>query len=94
MNDQPRRLERNTDDKIIAGVASGVADFLGVDPSIVRVIWALTFFLGGLGFIVYVVLWIVVPEAGSQRTVAHDIRDNTTTSKAGSDEPAPDEPAN
>ena len=62
MNDRPRRLERNPDDKVIAGVASGVADFFGLDPTVVRVVWALTMLIGGLGVIVYIILWIVVPE--------------------------------
>ena len=83
MNDRPRRLQRNPDDKVIAGVASGVADFFGLDPTIVRVVWALTILLGGLGVIVYIILWIVVPEGDSDRTVAHDLRDGAT----GSTEP-------
>jgi len=62
MNDRPRRLQRNPDDKVIAGVASGVADFFGLDPAVVRVVWALTILLGGLGVILYIILWIVVPE--------------------------------
>ncbi len=80
MNDKPRRLQRNPDDKVIAGVASGVADFFGLDPTVVRVIWALTILLGGLGVIVYIILWIVVPEGDSDRTVAHDLRDSGTGS--------------
>lgn len=62
MSDQPKRLQRSND-KMIAGVAGGVADYLGVDPSIVRVVWALTILFGGLGIVVYVILWIVLPEA-------------------------------
>ncbi len=80
MNDRPRRLERNPDDKVIAGVASGVADFFGLDPTVVRVVWALTILLGGLGVIVYIILWIVVPEGDSDRTVAHDLRDRAAGS--------------
>ena len=75
MSDQPKRLQRNTNDQMIAGVASGVADYFGVDRSIVRVLWALSVLFGGLGVVVYVILWIVVPEAGSDRTVADDLRD-------------------
>ncbi len=82
MNDQPRRLERNPDDKVIAGVASGVADFFGIDRTVVRVVWALTMLLGGLGVIVYIALWIVVPEGDSDRTVAHDLRDKATGTTA------------
>ena len=80
MNDRPRRLQRNPDDKVIAGVASGVADFFGLDPTVVRVVWALTILLGGLGVIVYIILWIVVPEGDSDRTPAHDLRDKATGS--------------
>lgn len=92
MNDQPRRLQRNPNDKVIAGVASGIADFFGLDPTVVRVIWALTMLLGGLGVIVYIILWIVVPEGDSDRTVAHDLRDKTTGSTTYPDaSPPPDE---
>ncbi len=80
MNDRPRRLQRNPDDKVIAGVASGVADFFGLDPTIVRVVWTLTILLGGLGVIVYIILWIVVPEGNSDRTLAHDLRDKAAGS--------------
>ncbi len=71
MNDRPRRLERNPDDKVIARVA---------DPTVVRVVWAVTMLLGGLGVIVYIILWIVVSEGNSDRTLAHDLRDKATGS--------------
>lgn len=58
-----QRLYRSRDDRIIAGVAGGVADYLRLDPSIVRIVWAiLAVFSGGLLFLVYIVMWIVVPE--------------------------------
>jgi phage shock protein PspC (stress-responsive transcriptional regulator) len=60
---QTKRLERDTSNKVIAGVASGVANYFEIDPTIVRVLWALTILFGGLGFVVYIVMWIVVPEA-------------------------------
>ncbi len=62
---EPRRLERDTNHKMIAGVASGVANYFNLDPTIVRVLWAVTSLLGGFGVIVYVIMWIVVPEAGT-----------------------------
>lgn len=79
MADQTKRLERDTSNKMIAGVAAGVANYFGIDPTVVRVLWALTIFFGGLGFIVYVVMWILVPEA-----------DPTSTPTSGS---APDDSA-
>jgi phage shock protein C len=60
MND---RLYRSRDDRIISGVAAGVAERLDLDPSLVRVGWAILMVLtGGLAFLVYLVLWAVTPE--------------------------------
>lgn len=58
-----QRLYRSRDDRMIAGVAGGVADHLGVDPSIVRILWALlAIFSGGIFFLLYLVMMVVVPE--------------------------------
>lgn len=58
------RLYRSRVDRIMGGVAGGVAAYLSLDPSIARIIWAvLVFATGGLMLLVYVVMWIVVPEA-------------------------------
>jgi phage shock protein PspC (stress-responsive transcriptional regulator) len=60
------RLYRSRDDRMLAGVAAGVADTLDADPSLVRIIWALLAILtGGIAFVVYIVMAIVVPEAPS-----------------------------
>jgi phage shock protein C len=57
------RLYRSHDDRVIAGVAGGVAEMVDADPSIIRVVWAVLVVLtGGLALLVYVVLAIVVPE--------------------------------
>lgn len=58
------RLYRSTTDRSLAGVAGGLAAYLGVDPSIVRVAWVLLAIVtGGLAAVVYIVMAIVVPEA-------------------------------
>lgn len=58
------RLYRSRDDRMLAGVAAGVAETLDADPSIVRIVWALLAILtGGIGILVYIVMAIVVPEA-------------------------------
>jgi len=58
------RLYRSRDDRMLAGVAGGVAETLDADPSLVRILWALlAIFTGGLAFVVYIVMAIVVPEA-------------------------------
>ena len=57
-----RRLYRDTSDKFIGGVCSGIAAYLNVDPAIVRILFAIITFGGfGLGFMAYIILWIVLP---------------------------------
>jgi phage shock protein C len=58
-----RRLYRSRRDSVLGGVAGGVADYLDVDPSIVRIVWAvLALLTGGLFLVLYIVMWIVVPQ--------------------------------
>jgi phage shock protein C len=58
------RLYRMKTDRMLAGVASGVADSLAIDPSIVRIFWIiLTLMTGGLMLLLYVAMAIIVPEA-------------------------------
>jgi phage shock protein PspC (stress-responsive transcriptional regulator) len=66
-----RRLYRSRRDSILGGVAAGVADYFDMDPSIVRVVWAvLALVTGGIFLVLYIVMWIVVPEGPSAATVA------------------------
>jgi len=56
------RLYRDSGDKMIGGVCSGIANYLGIDPAIVRILFAIISFGGfGLGFLAYIILWIVLP---------------------------------
>ncbi len=57
------RLYRSRHDRMLAGVAGGLAEMWGADPSLVRVIWALlVIFTGGLALLVYIVMALVVPD--------------------------------
>ncbi|MDR6786561.1 phage shock protein C [Pedobacter africanus] len=57
-----KRLFRNEHDKVIAGVSSGVAEYMEVDVTIIRLLFVLsTIFLVGTGILVYIIMWIVVP---------------------------------
>ncbi len=59
----PRKLTRNTSDKMLGGVSSGLADYLNVDVTIVRLAFVgLTIITGGVGAIGYLAGWIVIPE--------------------------------
>jgi phage shock protein C len=58
-----RRLYKSPTERVISGVGGGVAEYLDADPTIVRVIWALLALItGGVFFVLYIVMWIVVPE--------------------------------
>lgn len=57
-----KRLYRDTKNRLIGGVCSGLGDYFNVDYSIIRIIWLLLFLFGGIGLLAYIVAWIVVPE--------------------------------
>jgi phage shock protein PspC (stress-responsive transcriptional regulator) len=56
-----RRLHRSLTDRRVGGVCGGVAEFLEADPTIIRLIWALSFFVFGVGGLLYLLLWFVLP---------------------------------
>ena len=60
-----KRLFRNPDDSMIAGVCSGLAAYFDCDPVLVRVLAVASFFMGSAGFWIYIILWIAVPKARS-----------------------------
>lgn len=62
MTDNVKRLYRSEDDRLIAGVAGGLGEFLDIDPTIIRLIFAFSILLGGTGLLAYLVMWLVVPE--------------------------------
>ncbi len=61
-----KKLYRNENDKILGGVCSGLADYFGVDPAVMRVIFVLLLFFG-LGFIAYIILWVAVPSTATRQ---------------------------
>ena len=63
-NDQspPKRLYRSKKARLLGGVCGGLAEYFNIDPTIMRVIFILLALLGGIMLIVYIVLWIIVPE--------------------------------
>jgi phage shock protein PspC (stress-responsive transcriptional regulator) len=68
MNANHRQLTRSTSNRMIAGVCAGLGEYLGIDPTIVRLLVILAFFtgFGGIAF-VYLVMAIVVPEQAAVR---------------------------
>jgi phage shock protein PspC (stress-responsive transcriptional regulator) len=68
-----RRLTRRTDNKILAGVASGIAAYLGIEPWIVRIGFVILVPFGGFGLLAYLIAWLLVPVEGSQQSLAGDV---------------------
>ena len=58
-----RRLFRSTDDEVIGGVCSGIAAYFGIDPVWLRLAFVIGIFFGGFTVLLYIILWIVMPEA-------------------------------
>ena len=59
----PRLLRRRLDNRVIAGVCSGMADYFAIDPILVRLAFVVITFAGGAGVLAYIVLWIVLTPA-------------------------------
>lgn len=72
-----KRLYRSTTDKVIGGVCSGLGDYLNIDPVIVRILFVLLAIFGGSGILVYIILWIVIPESvytfGTNQTASEPV---------------------
>ncbi len=62
-NKAPKKLFRNPDDKMIAGVASGLAAYIGAEPTLVRLVFLVFLLFGGSAILFYIILWIIMPEA-------------------------------
>lgn len=69
-----KQLTRNPNDKMVAGVASGLADYFGIDVTIVRIIFLLMLLPGGVSPLIYVLLWVVMPERAAIHTSAEPQR--------------------
>lgn len=59
---EPKRLYRSKTEKIFGGVCGGLGNYFSIDPVLVRVIWAVLLFAGGVGFLAYILAWIIIPE--------------------------------
>jgi phage shock protein C len=67
------RLYRSRTDRFIGGVCGGVGRYLGIDPTIVRLIFLVLLFTQGIGFILYIILWILLPVEGGAVTASGSV---------------------
>lgn len=59
--EEKKRLTRSNNG-MIAGVCGGIADYLDIDPTIVRIVYILMTFFVGIGILLYFILWLVIPK--------------------------------
>jgi phage shock protein C len=72
VTDRPeiRQLRRSSDDKMLAGVAGGVARYLNADVTLVRVIVAALVLFTGAGAALYIAAWLLIPQDGEDQSIA------------------------
>ena len=57
-----KRLYKSEDNRVLCGVCGGLGEFLGIDPTIIRLIWALLCVLAGTGLLIYIIAAIIIPR--------------------------------
>ncbi|MDE3725022.1 MULTISPECIES: PspC domain-containing protein [Nocardiopsis] len=75
MNDelQGKRFRRSDDNRFLAGVCGGIADYLGVDANIVRLVFVALTLLGFSGVFVYILAWLIMPGEHEQHSLLEQI---------------------
>jgi phage shock protein C len=59
---EPKRLYKSNSNRMISGVCGGIAEYINIDPTIVRLLWVAFCFVGGAGVIAYIIAAIVMPS--------------------------------
>lgn len=75
-----RSLRRRTDHAMVAGVAAGLAEHFKLSTGAIRIAFIALCFMGGTGFVLYVLGWLLIPEAGARRSIAERVFDDTDDS--------------
>jgi phage shock protein C len=68
-----KRLYRLREGRVVSGVCVGLGAYFGVDPTLVRLIFALASVIGGLGVLLYLCAWVVIPEEGESASIAESL---------------------
>lgn len=62
---ETKRITRSRSERMVAGVAGGLAAYFGIDPMIVRIVFIVLALINGFGAVLYLALWLIVPNEGS-----------------------------
>lgn len=80
------RLYRSTSNKVIGGVASGLADYFNIDVVLARVVFVLLAFFGGGGVLIYIVMWIIIPGQNNNYPHQQNFNDGKTSNEKSTDD--------
>jgi phage shock protein C len=69
-NGGPKRLARSRKGQVVAGVCSGLGEYLKVDPNVVRLAFAVLTIFGGMGILIYMIAWVILPEEDQDTSIA------------------------
>lgn len=82
-NNQGTILYRSESNKMLGGVCGGLGEVFDLDPTIIRVLFLVALFFGGSGFLLYIILWVVIPTRSKVSLSANDsLRENVEEMKA------------
>ncbi|MFI7616159.1 PspC domain-containing protein [Nonomuraea terrae] len=91
---QVKKLRRTEKGRIVAGVCSGVGEFVGIDANMVRIALAILTLFGGLGVGIYAIGWLLMPDEHHETSILQDViskqqQRKSTTDWSGEQKPQP-----
>ena len=90
MTETYKRLYRSRNERMIAGVCGGIAEYFNIDPTLVRLVFVFAALAGGPGLIAYLIMLIVVPEEPSASTQTVDAVAQPVSGNDPEEAPAPE----
>lgn len=71
-----KRLYRSNDEKILAGVCGGIAEYFHIDPTVVRLLWIVLGMMGGGGIFAYIIAAIIIPKEPQKHSDPHNFKEH------------------
>jgi phage shock protein PspC (stress-responsive transcriptional regulator) len=68
-----KRVYRTREGRIVAGVCSGLATYFGIDATLVRLAFGVLSVFGGMGVLLYLIAWVIVPEEGEETSIVESL---------------------
>jgi phage shock protein C len=69
---EPRKLYRASEGRLLGGVCAGLGQYMGIDPLLVRLMFVVLGFVNGLGVVIYLAMWIIIPDQANRGLSSED----------------------